>query len=81
MIIHRTCIKCKTNQMELQYDSGWQLQCLCCSKIINIVIAEDKELIRKYDIESCSIRSPMTVTCYISLTDPLIKSKEDVHTF
>ena len=35
MRINKLCPRCGVfNQMELQYDSGWQVECLLCSRII-----------------------------------------------
>lgn len=68
-----TCPKCGTsNQLELQYDTGWQLQCLTCSKTFPTAInTEDKRVIRRYDIGDCCIKSSMVVYCSISLKDHL----------
>ena len=70
MIVSRTCPKCGSiDQFELQYDNGWQIQCLTCSKILsyNPQNGKSKELKKQYSIEDCTIPSPMDVNSILIL--------------
>lgn len=62
MKINKLCPKCGIfNQMELQYDDGWQLQCLKCSKIIPWNDSEVPPELNKRQYQIASIQSPTDV--------------------
>ncbi len=67
MKIHKLCPKCGIfNQMELQYDSGWQVECMC-GKIIPIDESEVPKGLDRRQYEVVNLPSPKDVITALPL--------------